>query len=179
MVLGRGVLPPQVKAGQAGQRRSARRPAAVKPGVLLSEHNRGLSVPRRCGGRVRRLTGRSPRCCARTRACGLVFAHRERQRGNHPAYAGWGWNGTIPLDEAARKGLILRRIDQWREAVDMQHERLTSPDDRHGGLDLHFSRRHALLLLQPKFKCVVPPHSHLTPPVGGPAKTASSFFTAT
>jgi hypothetical protein len=41
-----------------------------------------------------------------------------------------GWyssftNRTILLDEAERKTVILRRIEQWREAVELQHERLT------------------------------------------------------
>jgi hypothetical protein len=56
---------------------------------------------------------------------------------NHPAYQGFFWNGTIPLDDAARKGLTLRRIDRWREAVELQHERLTQRDNRHVP-DIHF-----------------------------------------
>jgi hypothetical protein len=40
-----------------------------------------------------------------------LFTHWGRLRGTYPVQAGWVWNGTIQLDEAARKGLILRRIE--------------------------------------------------------------------
>src|ERR1700730_6073147 len=66
-----------------------------------------------------------------------LIAHWQRQRMNHPAYQGFFWNGTIPLDDAARKGLTLRRIDRWREAVELQHERLTQQGNRHIP-DIHF-----------------------------------------
>jgi hypothetical protein len=54
----------------------------------------------------------------------VLAAHYQRLR-RSPAYEGFVWNGTIPLDEAARKGLVLRRIQWWWEAVETQHERLT------------------------------------------------------
>lgn len=55
----------------------------------------------------------------------------------HPAYQPTFRNNAIWLDEAARKGLILRRIDRWREAVELQHQRLAASGDRHM-TDLHF-----------------------------------------
>jgi hypothetical protein len=67
----------------------------------------------------------------------VVIAAHHRRLQSHPAYEGFSWNGTIPLDDAARKGLILRRIDHWRQGVELQHERLTKSGDRHIP-DLHF-----------------------------------------
>jgi hypothetical protein len=65
-----------------------------------------------------------------------LFAHWNLQRA-HPAYQGWTWNGAV-FDDAARKGLVLRRIEWWREAVELQHDRLTATDNRHSISDLNF-----------------------------------------
>jgi hypothetical protein len=38
---------------------------------------------------------------------------------------------ALHLDAAAGKGLILRRVDRWRNAVQLQHDRLIADDRRH------------------------------------------------